>query len=247
MMKILKNVVVLSVMALSICLCQNKNNQSGLLRLGSPYGGWIIPSGWSEKSVCYCVGAGEDITFDIELAKKFGCDVFVIDPTPRALAHFNYVKESLSAGSVPHTRTAVPVPYVAPAQVFVKLHFLAYGIWTKDEAVKFYSPKVAAHVSHSIVNLQQTSDYFEAPCKKISTLMKELGHDHIDLLKMDIEGAEYAVIENFLQEKVSIRCLCVEFHEVASQRHARVLKLLQLAGFDLAHHENKNYTFVYGK
>ena len=36
------------------------------------------------------------------------------------------------------------------------------------------------------------------PVKTLGTTMRELGHDHIDLLKMDIEGAEYAVLDAML-------------------------------------------------
>jgi hypothetical protein len=36
-----------------------------LLRLGTTYGGWIIPvdAGLTADSICYCAGAGEDISF----------------------------------------------------------------------------------------------------------------------------------------------------------------------------------------
>ena len=221
---------------------QSEGVDSNLVRLGSSYGGWVIPQIFSSNSVCYCVGAGEDISFDLELAKNFGCEVFVIDPTPRACLHFNYVKESILKGLVPYTNAAKPVLYVATPASVEKLHFLSYGLWVNDETIKFYSPKNPSHVSHSILNLQKTEDYFEAQCKKISTLMAELGHDHIDLLKMDIEGAEYSVIENFLQEKISIRCLCVEFHE--AEKNQRIVRLLQENGFDLVHSEGKNSTFV---
>ncbi|HML19507.1 MAG TPA: hypothetical protein PKD74_02920, partial [Candidatus Dependentiae bacterium] len=38
------------------------------IRLGSKYGGWVIPDKYiTETSLCYCVGAGEDISFDLEL------------------------------------------------------------------------------------------------------------------------------------------------------------------------------------
>src|SRR5712692_3232196 len=62
-----------------------------LLRLGTVYGGWIIPanSGLSADSVCYSAGAGEDISFDCALIERFYCQVRVIDPTPRAITHFD--------------------------------------------------------------------------------------------------------------------------------------------------------------
>lgn len=52
----------------------------------------------------------------------------------------------------------------------------------------------------------------EVDVKKLSTLMQENSHTHIDLLKMDIEGSEYAVLDNILKEKIDIKQICVEVH-----------------------------------
>ncbi len=49
--------------------------------------------------------------------------------------------------------------------------------------------------------------------KSIENIMKELGHKHIDVLKMDIESAEYDVIENILNAKISITQILIEFHD----------------------------------
>src|SRR5690349_20031148 len=61
-----------------------------LLRLGSQYGGWLIPADLrlGDTSVSYLAGAGEDISFDCALASKFHCQVRIFDPTPRAVQDF---------------------------------------------------------------------------------------------------------------------------------------------------------------
>ena len=50
------------------------------------------------------------------------------------------------------------------------------------------------------------------PVIQLSTAMQLQGHSRIDVLKMDIEGAEYAVIEEIVREKISVTQLLVEFH-----------------------------------
>jgi hypothetical protein len=45
-------------------------------------------------------------------------------------------------------------------------------------------------------------EFFDAPCKKLSSLMTEFQHDRIDLLKMNIEGAEYVVLESMLSDGI---------------------------------------------
>ena len=71
-----------------------------LLRLGTTYGGWIIPAdaGLTADSICYCVGAGEDISFDCAGVERFHCQVRVIDPTPRAIQHFNSLEKAVKSG-----------------------------------------------------------------------------------------------------------------------------------------------------
>jgi len=57
--------------------------------LGSKYGGWVIPCNYlTNKSVCYFAGAGEDISFDVAVAGKYGSEIHIFDPTPRAKRHF---------------------------------------------------------------------------------------------------------------------------------------------------------------
>jgi len=47
---------------------------------------------------------------------------------------------------------------------------------------------------------------------RLKTVMDNLGHRKIDILKMDIEGAEYKVIDDFLSSGIDVRQLLVEFH-----------------------------------
>ena len=42
--------------------------------------------------------------------------------------------------------------------------------------------------------------------------MKDLGHTSLDVIKMDIEGAEYEVLDTIIEDKIDIGVLCVEFH-----------------------------------
>ena len=50
------------------------------------------------------------------------------------------------------------------------------------------------------------------PVKKLATIMDELGHDRIDILKMDIEGAEYDVIDDIAHSSIRPQQILVEFH-----------------------------------
>jgi FkbM family methyltransferase len=205
-------------------------NVRSLTKIGSDYGGWIIPSkAIATRSICYCAGVGEDISFDLGIISRFNCEVFAFDPTPRAKA---YVE-----------RHAHDVP---------KFHFSSLGVWNEDTSMKFYAPANHAHVSHSVLNLQKTASYFEGQCKRLSTIMNDNGHSRIDLLKLDIEGAEYKVIESILHDRLDIGIICVEYDEAYNclddqylTRIKRSLSSLLDSGYALAAVEPRcNYTLV---
>jgi FkbM family methyltransferase len=183
-------------------------------RLGSPYGGWKIPSSFlGPDSVAYCAGAGEDITFDVALIQRFGCEVYAIDPTPRAKAH---------------------VARTAPADK--RFHFLDVGLWDRDEVIRFYAPADPAHVSHSALNLQRTSTFFEAPVKKLSTIMREHRHTKLNLLKLDIEGAEYRVLDSLIADDVHVDVICVEYDEALLPLDADYLIRIRRSAYALMCH-----------
>ena len=63
-------------------------------KLGTDYGGWLIPKNISlnENSIVYLGGAGEDISFDLKLQDKYNCWIVIIDPTKKAIKHYEEVK-----------------------------------------------------------------------------------------------------------------------------------------------------------
>jgi FkbM family methyltransferase len=196
----------------------------GLERLGSSYAAWVVPVDLIRPDwVCYCGGVGEDISFDLELIARVGCDIYAFDPTPRAVDH---------------------VARVAAANQ--KFHFVPFGLWSSDTELKFFASRNPQLVNHSVVNLQGTDTYFVAPCRRLSSLMAELGHDRIDFLKIDIEGAEYEVLESIAADGIdSIKVLCVEFDQpMPITRVYGQVRRVVARGYDLVAIDGWNYTFV---
>ena len=53
----------------------------------------IIPIGiLNESSVVYSGGVGEDMSFDLKIQAKYNCNVVLIDPTKKAVKHYEEVK-----------------------------------------------------------------------------------------------------------------------------------------------------------
>jgi FkbM family methyltransferase len=187
-----------------------------LLHLGTKYGGWLIPaaSGLTDKSVCYLAGAGENISFDCALARHFHCEVRIIDPTPRAVQHFRQLEQAVREGRRFAINNSKSEFYEITAADLARLKFLPIGLADQDVELRFYLPKNPSHVSCSTVNLQKTDDYFMAQCRRIRTVMEQEGDEKVDLIKMDIEGAEYSVIRDILASGLLPRILLIEFDEV---------------------------------
>ena len=140
-----------------------------LISIGNGNFAWVIPQDlMSEKSICYCIGCGSDISFDIGVIKKFGCEVHAFDPTP---ASIEYCKKASVGNS--------------------KFNFHEFGVWHINDTLRFYVPFKDKQISHSLVNIQKTDSYIYVEVKKLTDIMAQLGHKSLDLIKIDIVGAEY--------------------------------------------------------
>ncbi|GMT22597.1 hypothetical protein PFISCL1PPCAC_13894, partial [Pristionchus fissidentatus] len=72
------------------------------------------------------------------------------------------------------------------------------------------------------------------PHYTVQDLMKEINHDHIEILKMDIEGAEFTVLPQFLDTN-SVCQIMVEIHNITQT--PKLLRAVANAGFLLQKYE----------
>jgi len=221
------------------------------LKFGTEGCDWFIPKHLlNSNSLCYLAGAGENITFDTQIVEKYGCKVYIFDPTPRAKQHYNILCESIKNGKI--LKVDKNEFYKLSLKNLEKIEFLEIGLWEFQDIIKFYKPSNPNYVSHSILNLQKTSDFIEAPVDRLSNLMKKLKHKEIDLLKLDIEGAEYKVIDTIIADKLTINAICIEFDEIHSPADNKYLSRilaciakLRKAGYEIVKIDYKyNFTFV---
>lgn len=200
-----------------------KKSKGNLVRLGSDYGGWWVPAAILRPgTIVISAGVGEDTTFDEKLL-AFGAEIWALDPTPRAEQHVQ-------------TRAAV---------LGNSFHFLPVGLWCRDETLRFYAPTNPLHVSHSILNIQQTATWFEADCWSLDHLLRHSALTTIDVLKLDIEGAEIEVINAMLAGDLRPTVLCVELDApLPEKRTLALLRNLHRSGYQLAHAEGWNLLFL---
>jgi FkbM family methyltransferase len=185
-----------------------------VMHLGTEYGGWAFnPELLGSDSVVYSAGIGEDISFDLGLIARFGVTVHAFDPTPKSI-------EWLRSQHLP-----------------AKLVVHEYGIAPQNGRLTFYRPENPAHVSLSVVERAMSTATISLPVRELEGIMRELGHTSIDILKMDIEGSEYAVLEDLVARAIPIRQLLVEFHHrfegVGDDKTKAAIELLESSGYRL--------------
>jgi FkbM family methyltransferase len=221
-------------------------------RLGSEYGGWYLPVNHEldDTSICYLVGAGEDVSFDLAIAKQFNSHIRIVDPTPKAVAHLDGLREAIA------TKTDFPINnsktdfYDLRDLEVEKIKFNAVGLSGKREVARFYAPRKENHASYSMLNIQKSEKFIDVQCVTLNELMVENGDNHIDLLKLDIEGAEYGVLENLIKTQVFPRILLVEFDELhtpldggSQKRVEAIVSRVLETGYELENIDSCNYTF----
>ena len=194
------------------------------------YGGWFIsPFGLNTNSLVYSFGIGQDISFDLDLIKKFGCEVVAFDPTPNSI-------KWLRNQNLPE-----------------KFSYYEYGIGEEDKLIKLFPPKNPTHISHSIFPKNSQNLPIKVDVKKLSTIMKELGHKHITILKMDIEGSEYAVIDQILENNVEIEQILIEFHhrfpQISPKKTRDTVEKLNKYGYKIfaISSSREEYSFIKSK
>jgi FkbM family methyltransferase len=198
----------------------NKNHKT--ITLGNDYGGKGIldlPS-LNNAKIISC-GLGEDASFDVEFANKYNATVVIVDPTPRAIDHYNTIIEKIKNKGQKlanfRTENILKESYDLSETKEKQLVLEKFALWTEKTTLNFYLPINKNHVSHSIVNFQNSYvmdneyDHIKVKTITISEIMDKHNINKIELLKLDIEGAEIEVLEKMLLDQIYPNQICVEF------------------------------------
>jgi FkbM family methyltransferase len=158
------------------------------------------------------------MSLELELAKMASQPVLVFDPSPTGI---NTVAES-------DTRN---------------LKFFPVGLAAHAGPVQFSLPVDPEEGSYSVV--QDGVEVVSFECYDLPTIMSRNGDSSIDLLKMDIEGFEFDIVNQILDQNIAVRQLCVEFHRwLRPGATLKTVARLYRAGYRIIYNQYGDSTFL---
>ena len=183
---------------------------------GSNGGVWCVAAQrLTRDSLVYSFGVGADISFDVSLIETYGLKVVAFDPTPASL-------QWLQSQHVPAQMRVIPC-----------------GLADFDGIARFNPAVDPRDISHTILDRPTKDQAIQVPVRRLEFIMDELGHGRVDLVKMNIEGAEFDVIDDMIQSHIRPTQLLVSFHHyfpgAGVRRTQKTLRQLGDAGYRLFH------------
>lgn len=209
---------------------------AGFERLGTRYGGWwlLAPAVGRDPLLVDC-GLGKDISFPVAFLDRFGGRVIGVDPNPAALEY--------SLAHRPEGMEVRPEAFWTQAGCELTFH-LPRSLAELPQGADGVSGSLLA--SHSYAGTRTVA----VRTTSLPEILAQAGREECDVLKMDIEGAEYDVLEAQCRsgEIRRARQLLVEYHHHCTDRTLadtqQSIARIEASGFKLLHTEDRNCVFL---
>ena len=193
---------------------------------GTEYGGFaLLRDSLTPDAIVLSCGIGEDASFDLAVIDKYACTVHAYDPTPKSV---RWVRQSIRD----------------PRFIFHE-----FAIAPTDGRMQLFLPSHENWVSGSLhPGAHTTNEYVDVASRKLTSILNDIGATKLDVLKMDIEGAEYSVLGDYLNDPSAVLPgqIALEFHhfypEFGLGATRETMRLLRDHGYLLcwvspSHHE----------
>jgi len=207
---------------------QSRQVKKDHITFGNRFAEWtFFPDKINMDSIVYSFGVGQDISFETELIKHYNLQIYAFDPAPESIR------------------------WLQGQQLPDNFQFYPFGLANKDGFVSFMIPDNPKLSSLRITDSESVDNKtLTLEVRKLSTILNVLGNSKIDILKMDIEGAEYLVIDDIVAASVEINQLLIEFHHRFGRYDIydtkKAIEKLNQAGYFIFHvsQTGEEYSFI---
>jgi len=169
----------------------------------------------NEDSIVIDLG-GYEGRFVNKITQKYGCNVYVFEPMKK---YYDILINNFSLNE--------------------KVRILDFGCSDKDETIKIYHSDDASSVYRG------TGSYEEIKVRRLSDFIKENNIQKVDLLKINIEGSEFEVLNDLIYNDMLnvFENIQVQFHSFVDDA---VNKRNKIRNYLLkSHTETYSYEFVW--
>jgi FkbM family methyltransferase len=192
-------------------------------------GDWSL---WTEplhaSSIIYSFGVGDNVAWDRAMIDRLGCTVLAFDPTPASIA---WVRSQ-----------SLPSQFV----------FHDLGLSNFDGELPFYPPRKVGSTHYSQEHRGGLFDRQQpvlGQVRRLATIMHSLGHERLDVLKLDIEGSEFEAIPDILASGIEVGQLLVEIHYHFRSRSFRagmdLVRQIKESGMDCVSVSPRGFEFTF--
>ena len=167
-------------------------------------GDWeYCPDYIDKNSTVYSLGVGDSIEFDNELIQAHGCHVHAFDPTPFS------------------------VNWISNQNTSSKLSFHPWAVSDLDGNMRMIQRENKKGKKSNVMwtEISSHSDCggsIEVPVFSVPSVMKKLNHTSISLIKIDIEGTEYQVIDHMIENGIFPQQILVEYHHRFNDKNKKM-------------------------
>jgi FkbM family methyltransferase len=161
-------------------------------------------------------GVGNDVRFELQLIEKKNTKVIGLDPTTVAETFIEREKQSYPKLKTNYT-------------------YLKKALSNTNEKIKmFYGENDFMSSISSHHRDAKDGNFFYCEATTLGSLLNE--YKNVSYLKIDIEGAEYAILEEM--KEISVPQISIEFHHHCSDEYTleqsiRLIKKIEAMGYDV--------------
>lgn len=119
------------------------------------------------------------------------------------------------------------------------------AVYTTDNDLEFYidphNTTIGSIFEHQVQSNKSDTQKITVPAISLKTFIQETGLEKISLVKMDVEGAEYDIIDHLGDEMYEkIDAFLIEYHDNTNNRVGRMIDILKRKGYDIEQIRNQN-------
>lgn len=198
-------------------------HEAKTLRVGGKAAWNLNMQAIDRRSFVLSAGVGHDISFELDLIARTGCQMVLLDPSPTGCKTVENIQ-------LPPEITFEPIAL-------------------SDRSDEMTLAKPENHLEGSWrIAVDGVGD--KMPCTTIGAIMNRYSKNSVDLLKIDIEGFEYQVLQDMIDKQIPVKQVCVEIHDGNAFSKTRwdrwrLIYHLYKSGYRLIHHEGWDHTFLH--